>query len=138
MNKTIESLLLNVMELATGALAPGAPVELKRQAGAALRGIATMIDGGAAEPATAAAAPPAAAAAAPSSSPPSSSGSSSTPPPAEPPRPDFMTVLMSKLAPMLPDGALSEAAEAARAEGFRMPMGIDLDKFVQAQARVRA
>lgn len=139
MKKTIENLLLNVMELATAALADGAPAELKHQAAAALRGVAGMIDGGAA---TAAAAPaptstaPSSTSTAPSSTPPASS--SAPAPAAEPARPDFMSVLMSKLAPMLPDGAVAEAAQAARAEGFQMPMGIDLDKFVAAQAAARA
>jgi hypothetical protein len=131
MTKTIENLLLNVMELATSALADGAPLELKRQAGVALRSLASMIDG----------APATAAAPATSTSVPTSPGSSPTATPApapEPAKPDFMGALMAKLAPMLPEGAIAEAAAAARAEGFRMPMGIDLEKFVAAQAQARA
>lgn len=130
MTKTIESLLLNVMELASAALADGAPPETKRQAGVALRGVAAMIDGGAPPEIPAATAAAQAGASTRSPAPPA--------PKAEPARPDFMSVLMGKLAPMLPEGALSQAAEAARAEGFRMPMGIDLENFVQAQARVRS
>jgi len=125
-----ENLLMSVCALASDALREGAGAEIKHQAATALRAVASMVDGGAAAPATSASAPAASAAA---------PAAASTSAPATPP--DFLSTLIKNLEAVIPQAvppeALAEAQEAARADGFKMPAGIDLNAFVAAQAQAR-
>jgi len=133
-----ENYLMSCLALATDALAPGAPVELKHQAAAALRGLAVVVEGGAGIAAAASSAPATATAAA--SSAPATATAAASSAPAAPP--DFFSVLLQNLQARLPEivpaDELAKARAEAQAEGFKMPAGIDLGQFVASQAKARA
>jgi len=127
MKKTLENLLLNVIDLASAAFQEDASDEQKHQAASALRGLAAMIygDGGdekmtastvSTSTVTSSATPTEPTATATAKNETESKSTS------DPARPDFFSMLLEKLAPMLPQDAVAEAVEAARAEGFRMPI----------------
>jgi hypothetical protein len=126
-----ESLLMSVCALASDALQDGASAEIKQRAATALRSVASMLDGGATAAATATSAPAAASSAAPAAA---SSSAPAT-------QPDFLSTLIKNLEAVIPQAvppeALAEAQEAARADGFKMPAGIDLNAFVASQAQTR-
>ena len=141
MTKTIENLLINVLELATAAFDDNASTELKLQAAAALRGLAGIIVAGKSNDpdatATVNSQAPTATATATANEPNDSAATVNSQAPTatttaiatdpkptpEPARPDFFSVLLEKLAPMLPEDAVADAVQAARAEGFKMPIG---------------
>jgi hypothetical protein len=127
---TAENYVMSCLALANDAIAPSAAPEIKRQAAAALRGLATVIEGNA-PAALAANSAPAAAAATPAAA---------TATPAA--QPDFFSVLLDNLKARLPEivpaDELAKARDEARSEGFRMPAGIDLNAFVASQAKARA
>jgi hypothetical protein len=127
--RAIENHLLGVLELAAAAFAEGAAPELRRSAALALRSTADMLE---TDRSAAGAGPaPAAGAAAAKKNPPPAS---TTPPP------DFLSALLERLMPLLPPDALTpeviaKAQTEAREEGFRLPIGVDLSRFINLPTR---